>query len=92
MRLFGSMLLIYCFKTDKLSESKIPSRVRDRWTNMAPVEGNEEHAREAMWDLTLLISSSAVRMIDAHADEVCVQRMTVHLRSVLFFLNQLFHS
>lgn len=52
---------------------------------MAPVEGNEEHAREAMWDLTLLISSSAVRMIDAHADEVCVQRMTVHLRSVLFF-------
>ena len=32
-------------------------------------------------------SSSAVRMIDAHADEVCVQRMTVHLGSALFFLS-----
>lgn len=30
-------------------------------------------------------SSSAVTMIDAHIDEVCMQRMTMQLGSLLFF-------
>lgn len=35
--------------------------------------------------------SGTVIMIDAYAGELCMQRTTVHVVSVLFLLNQLFH-
>lgn len=57
-----------------------------------PVEGNEEYAWEAVWNLTLLIVAVLSEMINAYTDEVCMHRMTMHLGSALFIFNQLFHS